>query len=229
MGTDDVAEVGLVPVPRVTRRRRREAPVVRSGACKRGHDRTPFNTYRSGAYAACHICRSLQKGTRPKWIEVAGARVSISSHDAFYVAERARLRAAVTAAHTDRVAGATTESFMEAHADLRAFDARESAWYASVGVPPPSRRRQAAPLVSADAEPSLLRVLRPRRPTHCAPQLMRRVLREASGPLSMATLLARMRALGFRGKATTLIAAVQESVSCGRIARVSPGVYKVAA
>ncbi len=150
----------VVPVPRMVRQRSPRVPTYVSRAvdiatCRRGHLQTLNNTYgRNGSddtYRRCQICQYLRMRVGVQWVDVADAqgrvvRVSVAAHDAFYLTERARLKAALAASHTDRVATATTKAFMVARATYKAFETEQAAWYAWVGVPVPSRRARTARL-----------------------------------------------------------------------------------
>lgn len=137
-GASGLSARGVSQIAALNRRRRVRGYGLKTH-CKRGHAFTDANTLVSAGVRYCRACKALRERGRPLWVAVAGARVSLAAHDAYYLRERQRLRDVMVAAHPDK--GGTSKRFLAARAAYEAWMAREAVWYAAVSVAPPTRRR----------------------------------------------------------------------------------------
>lgn len=78
---------------------------------------------------------SFSAPDRPAVITYQGARIYLHIHDAEYMRERSAWRQRLAAAHPD--AGGNAAAFQRLIGQRTAWQAREAAWYARLGLLPP--------------------------------------------------------------------------------------------
>jgi hypothetical protein len=113
---------------------------VLSEYCGYGHRYTPETTYLDKrGQRQCKTCWTRRQHAKSMTVTPGGVRVDLAVHDAYFRAERARLKRALAAAHPDKGGARTT--FDTALKAYRRFMAQERVWYAAVRVAMPHERR----------------------------------------------------------------------------------------